>query len=98
MFDFYRFCLYAKYDDELRTVFDANDSFPVDSVIYHWYLPYFYYGRTRPRKNGMVRRLNGFAHLQSPLTLAVTRLKWDELTKKYEKKTGKVKGALLQPL
>jgi len=82
-----------------QLVFSSDDSYPLDSVIYHWDLPYFYYGRTRQKENGDVPRYRGMANLKSPVTLDVTMYKqWAEGYEwNYEKKETKVKGVLLQP-
>ena len=82
-----------------QIVFTDNDSYPLDSVIYHWDLPYFYYGRTRQKENGDVPRYRGMAYLKSPVTLDVTMFKYTENWTADEavKKETKVKSALLQP-
>jgi len=62
-----------------------GDPYPLDSVVYSWDIPYFYYSRTRKNDNGEVPRSLGrlVAHLRAPVGLYVTRIVEDKATKTW---------------
>jgi hypothetical protein len=66
--------------------FDPADPFPVTDVIFYWDVAYFYYGRSR-KDGGKVPGLMRIAHLQSPVTLDVTRHIVDYASEQFTKET-----------